>query len=185
MTGILLATGLPLLLLSGKNPGLRDILEVFATAVLVLLPVTVLISLRVTPAGEFEDTGRKSLFQALGLLRRNKPLLRLLSGVFLLWLGGSMFNAMVLFMVERKLALPNSDFLWFVFVQYAISVALIPVAVWAGNRFGRHRALVFGGIGFLGLLPLFMWVPAGDFTAAMTVFVVLGVLTNFIWVISI
>lgn len=182
MAGIVLATGLPLLLLGGGNPSLRDILQVFATAVLILLPITVFFALTATPAGEYEDTGKKSLFTALKLLRRNKPLLRLLSGIFLLWLGGSMFNAMVLFMVERRLEMPTSSFLWFVFIQYVISVALIPFAVWAGNRFGRHRALVLGGMGFLGLLPVFMLVPAQDFTAALAVFIVLGMVSNFIWV---
>jgi Na+/melibiose symporter-like transporter len=69
-----------------------------------------------------------------------------------------------------------------VFVQYTLSVGLLPVAVRVGNSVGRHRALVFGGFGFLALLPLFMLVPAGNFVAALAVFVLLGLISNFIWI---
>lgn len=182
MAGIVLAVAMPLLLLGGGNPSLRDILFVFVTAVLVLLPVGALLSTFMTPVGTFVDTGRKGLVEALALLRRNGPLKRVLSGVFLLWLGGSMFNALVLFVVERKMGLTNADFLWFVFVQYILSVVLLPVAVRVGNRIGRHRALIYGGFGFLALLPLLMLVPQGNFAAGMTAFVVLGLITNFIWI---
>jgi len=155
---------------------------VFVLAVVILLPITAFLATRMTPSGAFVDTGRKGLVEALKLLRQNAPLKRVLSGVFLLWLGGSMFNALVLFVVERKLGLSNGDFLWFVFVQYTLSILLLPFSVRIGNRFGRHRALVFGGFGFLALLPLLSIVPSGNFPAAMTVFVLLGLISNFIWI---
>ena len=182
MAGIVLAVAMPLAILGRGEPTLRDILFVFVVAVIVLLPLSTILATFLTPAGSFVDTGRKGFVEALALLRRNGPLKRVLSGVFLLWLGGSMFNALVLFVVERKLALTNADFLWFVFVQYTLSVLLLPVAVRIGNRFGRHRALVFGGYGFLLLLPALMLVPAGNFQAAMAVFIVLGMISNFIWI---
>lgn len=182
MVGIVLATALPLLVLHESEPTVRDILRVFVLTVIILLPIAVAIATIITPAAPFNETGKRGLLQALGLLRRNRPLLRLLSGIFVLWLGGSMFNALVLFVVDRRLELSTTDFLWFVFVQYSLSVVMLPAAVWLGNRIGRHRALIVGGIGFLGLLPLFMLVPAGEFAAAMAVFVILGLLSNLIWV---
>lgn len=182
MAGIVLATAMPLVILAGDDPSLREILRVFVIAVVILLPLSALLSAKLTPTGDFVDTGRKGLVEALTLLRQNQPLKRVLSGVFLLWLGGSMFNALVLFVVERKLGLPTGDFLWCVFVQYTLSVGLLPIAVRVGNSIGRHRALVFGGFGFLALLPLFMLVPAGNFVAALAVFILMGLITNFIWV---
>ena len=182
MAGIVLAVAMPLVILGRGEPTLRDILFVFVVAVIVLLPLSTILATFLTPAGSFVDTGRKGFVEALALLRRNGPLKRVLSGVFLLWLGGSMFNALVLFVVERKLALTNADFLWFVFVQYSLSVLLLPVAVRVGNRIGRHRALVFGGYGFLLLLPALILVPAGNFQAAMAVFILLGMISNFIWI---
>ncbi len=182
MAGIVLATAMPLVILSSGDPSFRDILRVFVIAVIVLLPVSAWLAAWLTPVGKFVDTGRKGLVEALALLRKNQPLKRILSGVFMLWLGGSMFNALVLFVVERKLGLPTGDFLWCVFVQYMLSIALLPFAVRVGNKMGRHRALVFGGYGFLALLPLFMLVPNGNFFATLAVFIVLGLISNFIWI---
>ena len=182
MVGVLLATSLPLIYFAGSNPTLRDILKVFAISVMILLPVTVAISLWVTPSASFTDTGKVGLFRALGLLRKNRPLLRLLSGIFAFWFGGALFNGLVLFVVERRLGLTTSDFLWFVFAQYSLSILMLPVAAALGNRLGRHRALIIGGIGFLGLLPLFMLVPSGNFSMALSVFIILGLVSNLIWV---
>lgn len=182
MAGILLAVAMPLAIFATGEPTLREILFVFALAVIILLPITAWLATRYSPAGAFVDTGRKGLVEALSLLRKNAPLKRVLTGVFFLWLGGSMFNALVLFVVERSLGLGTGDFLWFVFVQYSLSVLLLPFSVHVGNRIGRHRALVLGGFGFLALLPLLSIVPTGNFWAAMSVFVVLGLISNFIWI---
>ena len=182
MAGVVLATALPLLILGGGAPSLRAILQVFATAVIILLPISAMLSTLFTPVGHFFETGRKGFIEALGLLRRNKPLKRILSGVFLLWLGGSMFNALVLFVVEKILGLQTGEFLWCVFIQYILSILLLPFAVRMGNRIGRHRALVYGGYGFLVLLPLLLLVPKGNFQAALAVFMLLGLISNFIWV---
>ncbi len=181
MLGIVLATSLPLLVL-GANPSLREILGVFVLTTLVLLPLTSAIALFAVPVAPFVESGRHGLFDALGLLRQNRPLLRLLFGVFLFWLGGSMWNAMVLFMVSNTLGLTMSSFLWFVFLQYLVSVLFLPFATWLGNRIGRHRALVIGAVAFFALLPLFMWVPRGEFLPALAVFLAAGMVTNFIWV---
>jgi Na+/melibiose symporter-like transporter len=180
MVGIVLATSLPLLVL-GANPSVREILRVFVLTTLVLLPVTTVVALRCTPVAPFVDSGSHGLVAALGLLRRNLPLLRLLSGIFLFWLGGAMFNAMILFMVAHRLGMPTSAFLWFVFLQYIVSIAFLPLAAALGNRIGRHRALVVGGMAFFALLPLFMLVPRGEFVPALCVFLGAGVVTNFIW----
>jgi Na+/melibiose symporter-like transporter len=155
---------------------------VFVLTTLVLLPLTTLISLYFTPVAPFVESGRHGLLAALGLLRRNRPLLRLLAGIFLFWLGGSMWNAMVLFMVSNTLGLTMKAFLWFVFLQYLVSVAFLPFATWLGNRIGRHRALVIGAVAFFAILPLFMWVPRGEFVPALAVFLAAGIVTNFIWV---
>jgi GPH family glycoside/pentoside/hexuronide:cation symporter len=182
MLGIVLATGLPLIVLGGSNPSLRDILRVFVATTMVLLPVTAFFALRCTPVAPFVDTGKHGLVAALALLRHNKPLLRMLAGVFLFWLGGSMYNAMVLFMVAHRLGLPTSAFLWCVFLQYLVSIACLPFAAWLGNRIGRHRALVVGAMAFFLLLPLFMLVPRGEFAPTLAIFLVAGVVTNFIWI---
>ncbi|MGA0100205.1 MAG: MFS transporter [Steroidobacteraceae bacterium] len=182
MVGVVLATSLPLIFLAGTNPGLRDILKVFVGTLLVLLPITALVALRVVPVAPFEDTGRVGLWDSLWRLRRNGPLLRMLTGVFLFWLGGSVYNALVLFIVAHRLGQPLESFLWFVFLQFLVSIACLPFASWLGNRIGRHRALVLGGMAFFALLPCLMLVPMGAFIPALVVFLLAGAVTNFIWV---
>jgi Na+/melibiose symporter-like transporter len=85
-------------------------------------------------------------------------------------------------MVSHRLGLPTSAFLWCVFLQYVVSIAFLPLATRLGNRIGRHRALVIGGVAFFALIPLFMLVPKGEFVPALLVFLAAGVVTNFIWV---
>ena len=182
MLGTILATALPLFFLAGSNPSLRDILQVFVIAISVILPLTVALALWRTPQGKFIDSGRVSLRKALLAVRDNKPFLRLGSGIFCFWLAGGVFNALVLFMVQYSLQLPNSAFLWFVFAQYTASIIMLPLAVRLGNRIGKHRALIFGALLFMGLAPLFLLVETGNFQQALLVFAVMGAVTSFIWV---
>ena len=182
MLGTVLATSLPLFFLAGSNPSLRDILQVFVIAISILLPITVAIALWRTPQGEFVDSGRVTLRQALIGVRRNKPFLRLAGGVFAFWLAGGVFNALVLFMVEHTLQLPNSSFLWFVFAQYIASITMLPLAVKLGNRIGKHRALIFGALMFMGLAPLFLFIEPANFQQALWLFIAMGAVTSFIWV---
>lgn len=182
MFGTVLGMALPLVFLAGKDPSLRDILFVFVVAVTVLLPITVIWNLWQTPQGAFVDEGRVSLRQALSDVKRNRPYIRLLAGVFSFWLAGGVFNALVLFVVEHTLELPNSAFLWFVFAQYAAGIVMLPLAVKLGNRIGKHRALIFGSVTFMGLAPCFLLLAPGSFELALLVFVVMGMVTSFIWV---
>ena len=182
MLGTVLATGLPLLVFAGTEPSLREIMTVFVVIVLVLVPVTTLLCLRFTPDGQFEDRGRRHLRGALSEVWTNRPYVRLLAGVFCFWLAGSVFNAMVLFLVTSLLELPNSSFLWFVFAQYIAGVVCLPLAVMAGNRFGKHRALVVSTVAFFALGLLFLVIAPGQFSHALVLFVLMGAVTSFIWV---
>ena len=182
MIGTVLAMVLPLIVLHDPNPSLKQITGVFAITILILLPTLAALALKATPAGEFVDTGRKSLRQTLRSVRRNTLLMRLLAGVFFIWLGGAVYNALVLFVVQQHLQLPNSSFLWFVFVQFLVGVICLPVWVKISNKIGRHRVLVIGGMAFLLALPGFMLLPAGNFYLALGFQAFLGLFTSVIWV---
>jgi glycoside/pentoside/hexuronide:cation symporter, GPH family len=182
MLGTVLATALPLFFLAGRDPSLREILLVFVVAISILLPITVAWALWRTPQGSYIDTGRVTLRDALSGVKGNKPFMRLAGGVFAFWLAGGVFNALVLFMVQHTLQLPTSSFLWFVFSQYIASILMLPLAVKLGNRIGKHRALVFGSLAFMGLAPLFLLVSPGDFQGALMIFIAMGAVTSFIWV---
>jgi len=186
MLGTVLATMLPLvvlvLLLGKPNPSLREIAFVFVVTVSLLLPLAAWAALRRTPQGEFVDSGRQSLLQALRALRHNRLLARLLAGVLLIWLGGSVFNALVIFIVQHTLKLQNNAMLFFVFTQYAVGLLCLPLVLRLANRIGRHRVLVLGAAAFMVPLPLFMLVQPGALAQAIALYALLGVTTSAIWV---
>jgi len=182
MVGTVLAMVLPLIVLRDPNPSLKEITGVFAIAILLLLPPLTAWALKSTPQGEFVDTGRKSLLESLRGVRRNGLLVRLLSGVFFIWLGGAIFNALILFIVQQYLQLPNSAFLWLVFIQFLVGVLCLPIWVKVSHRIGRHKALVIGSMSFLLMLPGFFLLPQGGFVEALVFQAFLGLFTSVIWV---
>ncbi len=180
MVGNLVATSVPLLVLASTNPSLQEILGVFAVMVLIGLPIAGVCLLAFTPSGSHQS--RSSFRQALKVIPINKPLQRLLIGVFLFWLGGSIFNALVLFVIEYGLGLPSSGFLWLVFTQYITGILGLPVWMWVARTWSRHVALTLGGLAFLGALPLlFLFEGAGLIQCAM-LFAGLGLVSSVIWV---
>lgn len=182
MFGVLIATLLPILVISSPDPSLREILGVFTVALLILIPLTILLAVWKTPKGHYVENQDNSLFKALKILPRNKPFLRFLVGIFCLWLGGAIFNTVVVFLFQHLLKLPLSDFLKLVLLQYILGILFVPFWVKVGNKFGRHRALVFGGFGFLAILPLYLLATPGVFWHAVIIFCIAGPMTSVIWV---
>ncbi len=182
MVGVLIATLLPIIVLSSPDPSLREILGVFTVALLILIPVTILFAIWKTPKGYYIENQDNSLLKALKVLPRNKPFFRFLAGIFCLWLGGAIFNSVIVFLFQHLLELPRSDFLKLVLQQYILGIMFVPFWTKVGNKFGRHRALVFGGFGFLALLPLYLLATPGVYWHAMLIFCIVGPITSVIWV---
>lgn len=182
MIGVLIATVLPIVVLSSPDPSLREILGVFTVALMVLIPAAMLLAIWKTPKGVYIEAKDNSLFKALKILPRNKPFLRLLFGVFCFWLGGAIFNTVIVFLFQFLLELPRGDFLKLVLLQYILGILFVPFWLKVANRYGRHRALVFGGYGFLLMLPLYLLATPGVFMHAVLIFCIAGPLTSVIWV---
>ena len=182
MIGVILATLLPVLFIADEDPALRDILWVYVVFLSILIPVAVLTAITITPKAPFVESGKHGLMSSLKLLSGNKPFLRLIIGIFFLWLGGSVMNASHIFTFDHVLQFPRSAFLKFVLIQYVIGIACLPLWVRFGNRFGRHRALFWGGFGFLGVQPLYLLITPGDFSQLLLVALVHGPLISVIWV---
>ncbi len=182
MVGVILATLLPVLFLREENPALRDILWVYVAFLLVLIPLAVFVATAVTPKAPFVESGKHGLISTLKLLSGNRPFLRLIIAIFFLWLGGSVMNASLIFTFEYILEFPRSAFLKFVLIQYVIGIACLPLWVKFGNRYGRHRALVWGGFGYLAVQPLYLLVSPGDFSQLLLVALVHGPIISVIWV---
>lgn len=171
MLGNLLAAGLPLLVL-GQSTDLGAIMTVFALSVVCLIPPAVFALGRVPdppepPAGRRFD--RRDWFQALG----NKPFLRLLGALLLVWIGLGVVNAVGVFLVDVLLALPGR-FLTLFLILYVAAIALAAPVVRSASRVGKHRVFCAGVISLGVALLALMGAPSGSFAAAAAVFVGMG-----------
>lgn len=182
MVGTVIATIAPVLYFSGSEPSLRETLRLFTIIILVVLPFAVFAALKFTPTITSASESQPSLSKALATLAGNMPFLRLACGVFFLWLGGSFYNSLVLFVVRQIVGLPMSGFFQLVLVQYSVGILFIPFWVWLANRIGRHRALLAGAATFFVALPLLTLVEPGNLTQATLVYVLKGIGTCVIWV---
>lgn len=182
MIGIIMVASIPLFFLRGTDPTVSDIVGVFTVAVLVLLPLTVIPALLFAPQGITLPTKRLSLFKALYTLRVNKPFQRLMIASLLIWTGGHIYNASSLFLIKDALGFSPSLFLWFMLVQYAIGLLMMPVVVRIGGKIGKHRALLFVGMSFFVVLWLYLLVEPQNITQVVVVYALKGAVTAAIWV---
>ena len=182
MLGIILVALIPLVFLRGIDPTVGDIVRVFTWVVMVLLPLSVIPALILAPKTDPINTPRLTLFKAMYTLRVNKPFLRLLIASLLIWVGGHIYNATSLFLMKDALQFSPSNFLWFVAVQYVVGIALLPVIVKIAGRIGKHRALVFVGLAFFLILPLYLLVEPGNINQVVAVYALKGSVTAAIWV---
>lgn len=183
--GTIVATILPVMilpLLVQGDPTLRQILGLLALTTIVILALTVPVALKAAPQGDFEPHPSLGLFSALKLLRANKPLLRMLLAIFVVWLGGAFHNSTVLFFVTEGLGLGRADFLWLVLAQYVLALISLPVWTRIADKYGRHRALVLGAMGYFLAHQGFHFVGHGEFAGAIAVYVLAGFMTPVIWV---
>ncbi|MFM7274847.1 MAG: MFS transporter, partial [Gammaproteobacteria bacterium] len=161
MFGVLLATGIPILLLSSENPPLREILRIFTWSVVLILPVTVLIALRWCESGPPLRQEVPPLRIAMASLLRNRVFVRLLGALFLLWLALHIYNACIVLVLQFLAAVPNSAFLEYVLAQFVVGVLFTPAIVALANRFGKHRVLAVSALGIGLLLPFYGLVTPG------------------------
>lgn len=183
MIGVVLATSIPLFYLQGTNPTPADIVRVFAISFLVLMPLTTILSLMMTP--QPENIGKREpvkFHQSLGLIRRNKPFLILLGIMLLVWLGGGIYNATSFFLALSVLQLNPEQFLWLLLLQYAFGIVCMPLHVRLGTRMGKHKSLLFIGLSFFIVLPMLLLVEPGNFMQIAIVYALKGAVTAAIWV---
>lgn len=182
MIGVLMVAAIPLLILRGTDPGVRDIVNTFTIVVLVLLPICVIPAMMFVGQGTSLPTEKFSLVKALYMLRVNKPFLRLMAASLFIWVGGHIYNSSSLFLIKDALGFSPSMFLVFMVTQFAAGLAMMPLVVKAGQKLGKHRALLFVGLAFFPILWLFLLVEPQNITQAFVVYALKGAVTSAIWV---
>jgi Na+/melibiose symporter-like transporter len=167
--GMVIAVGLPGVLLRMSAPPLRQILVIYTRAILVLLPLTValaVISVKEYPLMAIASVSFRDLLKAIS---GNKPLLAFLAGYLLLYTALSVFDATAVFFFTFVLKQP--DFLRLILIQYLCSLLFMPLAVRFGNVYGKHVSMCVFVAGYSAALVAFALMPAG--ARALTVAVVM------------
>lgn len=182
MIGVLLVAAIPLVILRGTEPTVRDIVDTFTIVVLVLLPLCVIPAMMFVGQGVSLSTEKFNLLKALYTLRVNKPFLRLMLASLFIWVGGHIYNSSSLFLVKDALGFSPSMFLVFMVAQFAAGLAMMPFVVKAGQKLGKHRALLFVGLAFFPILWLFLLVEPQNTTQVFIVYTLKGAVTSAIWV---
>lgn len=180
--GVLMATGLPMLIFPGPKTSIGDILGLFAWITAFLLPVTVVLAIRWVPAGSVADTNFQKPYAKMRSLLVNGPFRRLLLATFLSWLGVHVYNAAVLLIIEFGLRLPTNNFLLLVFIQFLVGTGMAPIITRSANRWGKHKVLAAGVFGSALTLPMMLLVQPGAMYQVMMVFALLGVVISPIWI---
>jgi Na+/melibiose symporter-like transporter len=176
MIGILLATGLPLLLLEEK-PDLRAVLAVFAVSTFVLFPLTIGLATRVVNEAKTARTETATLAKSFQALAANKPYQRFLLAMAMILLGSAFFDSTIVFVITHKMNLPG-EYLTMVFVSYVVALMVAPAIVRLGRKIDKHWILAFGcvvyAIGYLSMTVT----AEGNQLELMGVFVVLGLASS-------
>lgn len=183
MIGVILATSIPLFVLAGTNPTPADIVSVFAVSFLILMPIAAVIALVVTPQGaNLKRSEPLTFFNSLALIRKNRPFMKLLLAMFVIWLGGGIYNATSFFLAMTVLQIPPEYFLRLLLLQYVVGILSMPVHIWLGSRIGKHKTLLYVGLMFFLVLPLLGVVEAGNMQQIAAVYILKGIVTASIWV---
>lgn len=141
--------------------------------VVLLLPITVLIAVKFV--GE-QDTPRPKhvpFKEAVKVLGRNAPLRIILICDLLGGVAGGLVASLFIFLAEDTLHL--GAFSGILLLCYFLSgVVCIPFWIWMAGRIGKHRATA-ASTAFSGItLPLILFVPEGNATVALIVWVIFG-----------
>lgn len=155
IVGLVVATSVPAVVMAqpGGTPG--RVLEVLAWMVMIALPLTAAILLWVVPSPPPLEIhhDKVPMRQAVRLMLRNGPFVRMLLVLLLAVIGETFRITITLFYARDVIGIVNLGSLYLMY--FAVGLAGVPVWIKLGNTIGKHRAL---GLAFttLALLSLCM-----------------------------
>ncbi len=141
--------------------------------VLILLPITVFVAVWFVPERKVPDPVHVPWREAVSVLARNRPLMRVLSADLLGGISGGIVTALFLFLAADVLDLQHASLL--ILVYLTAGCLFVPIMVRLSYMWGKHRTLAYSSI-FSGVtVPLIFLVQPGDMWFAVLVWVCLGV----------
>ncbi|MEP0070911.1 MFS transporter [Pyruvatibacter sp.] len=141
--------------------------------VLILLPITVLIAVWAVPERKVPDPTHVPWREALRILIKNRPLLRLLIADLLGGVSGGIVTALFLFLAADVLKLQFASLL--ILVYLTAGCIFVPIMVRLSHMWGKHRTLAYSSLFSAVTVPLIFLIEPGDLWFAIAVWICLGV----------
>lgn len=157
-----------------QKPGsLRPVLDAFALALVVLLPLAGLACLTLVPEPTDRSARPLSFREGLPFLMANRPFQRLLVAFFFNGLANGLPATLFLFYVGRVLGTEAAQGPLLV-LYFLCGVIGVPFWLWLSRRIGKHRSWCYAMIlACAGFLPA-VFLDAGAVTAFAVVCVITG-----------
>jgi Na+/melibiose symporter-like transporter len=173
--GVMLATALPLLLLSANQRDLSGVLRVAFFGVLVMLPLTVLVAVTVTGVERTRSVEVKFTWRVMVDAVRTNPLfVRFLVAQLLFSTAWNIFLASIVIIVEYSLNL-KGQYLSLVLLMNLTATLCMPLAIRLGRRVDKHRALASAMLGFVVFYIALSVMPPNHYGWTAAAFLFLGV----------
>jgi glycoside/pentoside/hexuronide:cation symporter, GPH family len=150
IVGLVVATSVPAIVMAKPGGSAGKVLEVLAWMVLIALPLTAALLMWAVPSAPPKEAPDKvPMKQALRLMLRNGPFVRMLLVLLLAVIGETFRITITLFFARDVIGIANLGSLYLMY--FAVGLCGVPVWIRLGNTIGKHRAL---GLSFLTLATL-------------------------------
>lgn len=174
IVGVPLLLALPALIEAfGGETVARQRLAAMGLFVIVLLPLAVTLTLRLTPEPVAPPRSRLPLRRAIGALAANRALRRLVLADAVSGAGGAAVGALFVYVATEAWGLGHSASL-LMLVYFIAGLGFVPLVVRASYRFGKHVALIGCCAFYVVAPPISLLLPKGDLLAAAGLMVLLG-----------
>jgi glycoside/pentoside/hexuronide:cation symporter, GPH family len=162
--------------------GTRETLLLVGAMILLLLPISVILTVINVPEGRDYAPSRMALLPGLRLMLRNQPFKRLVVAFFINQLGSAISTALVVFFIRGVLKDEQGSILMLL-VYYGFNLMGIPFWIWFAGRIGKHRAWSLSLIVFSVFQCGYLLLGEGDFYWMLPITAVTGLLGGSFWVI--
>lgn len=151
IVGLVVATSVPAVVMAQPGGSAGRVLEVLAWMVLIALPLTAVVLVWVVPSPPPQEAHQDKLpmRQAVRLMLRNGPFVRMLLVLLLAVIGETFRITITLFYARDVIGITNLGSLYLMY--FGVGLVGVPVWIRLGNTLGKHRAL---GLAFLTLAIL-------------------------------
>lgn len=163
----------PAVVVQGGFGGPVEAVKAMGVAGLITLPLTAawcVLGVREDPS---PPQPHSSLREMLGALRTNTSLRRVLLPDFLIGAGYGVTGALFVFVARYYLGF-EKEAETLLLVYFLSGLFAIPLWVWAGRKFGKHNALIFGCLHAGLALACLPFIPKGDFAIGLAAFAFAG-----------